>query len=163
MFEVIKSNSPWLIWLLAFVASGCVQTAMMYRGNTVTSAPVVALQENGPNAGIWETFDLTIEYEYAQDGNVLEIIGEVALSQHYQITYDHLRRLSVYIFFVDENSQVLETLSFVGLMAGSTEERQRLSRHYKIPPGAVGISFGYEGAAGDRDSHVSFYKLPLKK
>ena len=163
MFEIIKSNSLWFVCLLAFVASGCAETAMMYRGNTVSSVPVVTLQENGPNAGTWETFDLTIEYEYAQDDNVLEITGEVALTQHYQIIYDRLRRLYVYMFFVDENSQVLETISFVGIMSGSTEERRRLSRRYMVPTGAVGISFGYEGAVGGWDSSWSFYKLPLSK
>ena len=163
MFGIIKSSSLWFVCLLALVASGCVETAMMYRGNTVSSVPVVALEENGPNAGTWETFDLTIEYDYAQDGNVLEITGEVALNQHYQLTYDHLRRLYIYMFFVDENSQVLETFSFVGIMTGSTEDRLRVSRSYVVPTGAVGISFGYEGAAGDMDSHSSFYKLPLNK
>ena len=163
MFALRKARLLWLVCLLAFVASGCVATEMLYRGNTVSAVPVLALQEDGLNAGVWETFDLIIEYEYSQAGNVMEITGDVSLTQHYQITYDRLRRLSVYLFFVDENSQVLETLSFVNIMTGSTEERLRLSRRYNIPAGAVGISFGYKGSVDCRDSYWSFYKLPLSK
>ena len=163
MSGTIKAISLGLVCVLAIVISGCGETAMMYRGNTVSSVPVVTLQEDFPRAGTWETFDLVIDYEFAQDGDVLEITGEVALTQHYHIVYDRLRHLYVYLFFVDTNSQVLETFSFVGNLTGSTEERLRVSRRYKIPIGATGISFGYDGAAGDCESHTSFYKLPLSK
>jgi len=163
MTGIMKTSSLGLIGFLALVVSGCVETSMMYRGNTVSTAPVIALQESGPNAGTWETFDLVIDFEYTQDRDVLEITGEVALTQHYHVVHDRLRHLYVYLFFVDENSQVLETFSFVGNLSGSSEERLRVSRRYKIPAGTTGISFGYDGAVGGWDSNASFYELPLKK
>ncbi len=163
MSGTMKTTSLGLICFLAIVVSGCVKTSMLYRGNTVSSVPVVTLQEDFPNAGTWETFELVIDYEYLRNGDFLEITGEVALTQHYHLVYDRLRHLYVYLFFVDQNSQVLETHSFVDNLTGSTEERLRVSRRYKIPIGATGISFGYDGAADDWDSHTSFYELPLRK
>jgi hypothetical protein len=48
-------------------------------------------------------------------------------------------------------------------LTGSSEERLHVSHRYRIPTGATGISFGYDGAAGGWDSSTSFYKLPLRK
>jgi hypothetical protein len=49
---------------LLFLALGCAEIKEFYHGNTVSSVPVIVLQEGTPNAGRWETFDLIIDYEY---------------------------------------------------------------------------------------------------
>ena len=60
--------------LLSF-ALGCAEIKMFYHGNTVSSVPVVVLQEGTPTAGRWETFDLIIEYEYIQKSDSITISG----------------------------------------------------------------------------------------
>lgn len=162
MFGKIIINRFVLIGLLALLSSGCAETSMMYSGNTVTSVPVVTLQSGGPNAGVWETFDMTIAYNYTRNSDVVEVDGQIALNDHYQLTYERLWRLDVYLFFVDEDSKVLET-SFITRTAGSVpEERFSFSQSYKVPPGTTGLSFGYSGVAGEKRTRTTFYELPLE-
>ncbi len=148
---------------LIILATGCVETAMKFQGNHVSSVPVVALQEGGPNTGIWQTFDLLIDYTYSQNGGVLDISGQCALSEHYRMNYATISRVFVYLFFLDEDSRVLETLSFPNNWVGETDEVQLFSQSHKIPAGTTGISFGYSGEVNERREQMSFYELPLKE
>jgi hypothetical protein len=72
---------------LLSLALGCAEIKDFYHGNTVSSVPVIVLQEGTPNAGRWETFDLIIDYEYILKSNRITISGEASLTQHYQMLY----------------------------------------------------------------------------
>ena len=146
---------------LLFVASGCIEIPMLFHGNTVSSVPVVDLLE-GPAAGRWETFDLIIDYKYIKQGDRFEISGQAALSQHYQMTYDGISRMYVYIFFLDKDSRVLETAYLVNAWAGNTQDIQNFSKSYKVPNGTTGVSFGYSGEASGDLGNTTFYAMPLK-
>ena len=148
---------------LLFLAVGCVETAMKFHGNHISSVPVVALLEGGPHAGTWKTFDLVIDYTYKQNGGVLDISGQCALSEHYRMNYATISEIFVYLFFLDKDSRVLETLSFPNNWVGDTDEVQLFSQTHKIPAGTTGISFGYSGEVNERKDRMSFYELPLKK
>lgn len=148
--------------LLLFVL-GCVEISTMYQGNTVTKVPVVALQGGGPHAGTWKTFDLVMDYQYKQNGGVLDISGQFALSEHYRMTYDTVSRIYVYLFFLDKDSRVLETVDFPDTGISRIEDSQSFSRTYKVPAGTTGVSFGYSGVVSEKGSRTSFYELPLKK
>jgi len=152
-----------LLTCLLPLASGCVDISMMYHGKTVSSVPIVALQEGSPITGRWETFDLIIDYTYMQNGDSLEISGQAALSQHYEMMYTNVSRMYTYFFFLDKDSRVLETASFINVWTSDTRDIQNFSKSYKVPTGATGISFGYSGQAQEMDSHTSFYELPLSK
>ncbi len=147
---------------LLFVASGCVEIPMLFHGNTVSSVPVVALLEGSPAAGRWETFDLIIDYKYIKQGDGFEISGQTALSQHYQMTYDGISRMDVYIFFLDKNSRVLETAYLVTAWTGNTQDSQDFSKSYKVPNETIGVSFGYSGEVSEDLGNKTFYELPLK-
>jgi hypothetical protein len=134
---------------------------MLFHGNTVSSVPVVALLEGSPPAGSWETFDLIIDYKYIKQGDRFEISGQTALSQHYQMTYDGIRRMFVYIFFLDKDSRVLETAFLVNAWFGSTRDIQDFSKSYKVPSGTTGVSFGYSGEVSAEMGNKTFYELPL--
>jgi hypothetical protein len=145
------------------LASGCVEIAMLYHGKTVSSVPIVALQEGSPITGRWETFDLIIDYTYMQNDDSLELSGQAALSQHYQRMYANISRMYTYLFFLDKDSRVLETASFINVWSSDTRDIQNFSISHKVPIGTTGISFGYSGQAQDMDSQASFYELPLSK
>lgn len=146
--------------LLPF-ASGCVEVATWYHGKTVSSVPVVALQEGNPIVGGWETFDLIIDYTYMQNGDRLELSGQATLSQHYQMLYTNIPKMVTYLFFLDKDSRVLETAYFVNVWTSDTRDIQDFSKSYTVPTGTTGISFGYSGEAQGKDSKSSFYELPL--
>ena len=147
--------------LSAFLVSGCVETATMYHGNEVSHVQVVTLQEGVENAGTWETFDVVIDYTYLKSGEGLEITGEVELGQSYQMTYDRLEYLDLYLFFTDGDSRVLETVAFRGFLTNTTDDQRKFTRSFNVPVGTMGFSFGYDGAVGGRDGHTRFYQLPL--
>lgn len=156
----------WFVCLIT-LGSGCIQTSRMYYGNTVSPDKVISIQNVGSHKGYVETFDVVINYEFVRDGEVLELVGQAALSERNQLLYASLRKLFVYLFFLDENSRVLETVSLTGALTGDTYERLGFSRTLKVPAGAVGISFGYSGTVsegqGDGSGGTStFYRLPLR-
>ena len=146
---------------LLSLALGCAEIKMFYHGNTVSSVPVVVLQEGTPTAGRWETFDLIIEYEYIQKSDSITISGEASLTQHYQMLYTSIIRMDTYIFFLDEDSRVLETASLINVWTNSTRDIQIFSKFYKVPIGTKRVSFGYSGVAQEADSSEFFYELPL--
>jgi hypothetical protein len=152
-----------LLACLLPLAAACVETAMLYRGATVSSVPVVALQEGPPVAGRWETFDLAIDYTYQRNGDNLELSGQAALSQHYQMNYSGVLRMQTYLFFLDRDARVLETAFFVTPWTSDVEDIQKFSKSYPMPAGTTGLSFGYSGAVNAMDGNASFYKLPLSK
>ena len=158
---ITKLASLLLFASLVPLVAGCMQTAMFYHGAPVTSVPVVALREGPPVAGTWETFDLVINYTYQRNGDTLELSGQAALSQHYQTLYPAVSRMRTYLFFVDQDSRVLETVNFVKVWTSGTEDIQRFSKSYQVPAGTAGISFGYSGAVQGEDSVTSFSELPL--
>jgi hypothetical protein len=137
---------------LLFLALGCAEIKEFYHGNTVSSVPVIVLQEGTPNAGRWETFDLIIDYEYIL----------ASLTQHYQMLYTSIPRMVTYIFFLDEDSRVLETASFINLWTDSTRDIQVFSKNYIVPDRTKKISIGYSGEAQGKDMKSSFYELPLR-
>lgn len=145
------------------LAAACVDTAMMYHGAPVTSVPVIALQEGPPVAGRWETFDMVVDYKYQRKGDNLELSGQAALSQHYQMNYAGVSRMQTYLFFLDRDARVLETAFFVRPWSSGVEDIQKFSKSYRVPAGTTGISFGYSGAVNGMDSDTSFYELPLSR
>ena len=147
---------------LLTLASGCVDLPMLYHGNTVSSVPVVDLQEGTPTTGRWETFDLVIEYKSIKKSDILEISGEASLSQHYRMTYDGIRKMYVYIFFLDKDSRILKTAYLVNAWFGNTGDIRQFSESYKVPIETAGISFGYSGEVSEDKGNKTFYELPLK-
>ncbi len=137
---------------------------MGYQGNLVTPAmQVVALQESDSMTSSWATFDLTIDYEFMGDDGFMDISGQAVLSEHYQMNYNSISRLYVYLFFLDENSRVLESARLVRSLTGDVDEVMAFSHRYKLPAGATDFSFGYDGMAREIRTFSSFYELPLSK
>jgi len=164
-----KNKSIYLgfILLLILAVAGCVTTAEMFHGDSVSPEQVIAIQESGPNKSYDQNFDIIISYEFVRSGDVLEISGQAILTDRYPQIYASLKYLHVYLFFLDDTSRVLETIALASSMFGTLDERFEFSKSLNIPTGAVGISFGYDGEAkegGDHSASTStFYRLPLKK
>ena len=164
MFDKAKIILLGLTCLLFVVVSGCVETSMMHQGNSVTTAmTVVELQKGGPHADVWETFDIMIDYKYTQGDGEIEVSGQAVLSEHYQMNYNSLSKLFVYIYILDKDSRVLKTGELVRSMTGSVEELLTFSQQYEVPSGAASVTFGYDGVASEFQGATSFYELPLSR
>ena len=157
---------------LLILCTGCVATSRQFVGNTTSPAqPIIALQPGGPHADSWQNFDIRIDYQYKQDGDIFEISGVAALSSHYEIMYSRLRDLRVFLFFLDKDSRVLQAEMLDRSLTIQLDEKLQFTRFYKVPPGTASITFGYDGVVrGENEGRSmmmensrSFYLLPLGK
>jgi len=169
-----KTINGWtlpLFFLLFFGLTSCQSTESFYRGYTVENESLSPL---GNQQGSWKTFDLELTYQYQQTDNILDITGSAALSLYYELNTSRIRTLDVYLFLLDDESKVLETVYLTRRLEFSPEENLTFTKTLKIPPGTTSIAFGYKGTAlgdGGGDDFSSgafgggqeiFYDLPTR-
>jgi len=164
MSAIIKNNL-WFVCLLLFLG-GCVSVAERYNGKHISSVQAVAIQNRASHEGVWEASDLTINYTYVYEGDVLEISGQVVLGDHYQAIHKRLIHLHGYLLFLDADSRVQETANLFNKFNESADETYLFARLFKVPAGTVKISFSYDGLVDDADGrnglngHIFFYQFP---
>lgn len=165
MAKILKKVCLDYAFFLFFLAAGCVNPSLMYHGNSLSSEmSLVILQKGATQSGTWKTFDITIDYEYTQNADVLDVSGKAVLSEHYQMNYNGISRLDIFLFFLDENSRVLKTANITKSMTGETTEVMTFSKQHTVPAEAKSFSFGYQGSAlAELSGTTTFYKLPLQK
>lgn len=164
MTSKIKIVYPGLTFLMLLVFSGCIATSELYHGKPVSPDRVVSIQDGGPHADSVVTFDVIINYKFVRNGDVLELSGQASLTDRYSVLYGSIDYLYTYLFFVDDASRVLETVSLATTPVGSPDQRIEFARSLVVPVGATGISFGYKGQVSeggdDHSSPDSFDRLP---
>jgi len=144
---------------LIFAVTGCVPTSELYIGKPVTSTPIIEFQKADNAAGTWQTFDMTINYTYAASGGLIEIAGQGELSQHYQMMYNRVRTMRVYLFLLDADAVILQTVEIPAFLM-STEDKFTFNIPFKVNESMKGFSFGYRGVASDMDGQTYFDSLP---
>jgi hypothetical protein len=147
------------IIILLSVVIACVPTSQLYLGKTVDSETVVLLDAMSGKQLVWKTFDLIMTYDYTLRDNVLEISGTGELSQHYQMMYAKIRHLRVYLFLLNEEGSIIQT---VLLPSNLINPEDSFSFQIKAHPSEKisALSFGYSGSAHDLYSRAYFYQLP---
>ena len=75
--------------------------------------------------------------------------------------FSQLRDLRVFLFFLDDNSRVLEASMIARSLTPQIDEKLQFSKFFKVPQGSVRISFGYDGKVSENEDIESFYLLPL--
>jgi len=148
-----------IVIFLFSITTGCAPIAELYVGKPVTSAPIAKLQKGTPSAGTWQTFDMSINYTYKMEKGTLEIAGQGELSQHYQMVYDVVKTLRVYLFLLDGDGVILETVSLPAFLY-RTEDKFTFSEGFKNNESIKGISFGYRGVASEAEGQAYFDSLP---
>lgn len=145
--------------LIFFVTAGCVPTAELYIGKEITAAPIVRFEGGAEVSGTWQTFDMTINYQYKTDGASVVLAGQGQLGQHYQMVYDGVRRLSVYLFLLDADGLVKETINIPAYIY-RTDDTFTFTKTLQNIAGVKGFSFGYRGVATEMEGQVYFDNLP---
>lgn len=157
------------ICLFSMMFIGCVETATMFQGNKPSkSMNVVPLQKETTQAETWQTYEVIINYKYMQSAEMMEISGQATLSASYQANYNSLRELTIYLFFLDEDSRVLQTVRLANSVTTSVDEVVSFSSKYAVPAGTTSITFGYDGSASGSTGRIGggasvFSELPLRK
>ena len=100
----MKKLSSFLLPLtIAFLINGiiaCTSYMQKYRGKTIDPDSRIDLLEEGSQEGIWQPFDLRLEYQYERSDNILLLSGNVQLSQFYSDNYPYLKNFYLYLFFI---------------------------------------------------------------
>jgi len=161
-----------LLSLVGLVA--CQSSFFSYRGATVEPDDRIYLLEEGPGHGLWQTFDLVIDYQYEKKADMLELSGVVELSHHYRSLYEILSRLYLTVYFLDNEGKVLEGKQVFISTSLKIDDKFSFKHLLEIPPDTVSFTFSYMGGVrggggggrdpdggGDGDSD-SFYKFPRK-
>ena len=169
----MQKTLSFICCIVSFVLMwGCVASSNFYIGKTVDSADIIPLQ-GGLHKGVsWETFDVVLLFDYELKDGTLYCAGKGRLGDHYQAMYTHLRYFEVYLFQVGENGRVLHTVRLPTLSMSSPDDDFNFDKVLKIFPETIGLSFGYSGAAYERErsepifiqffNETSFHNLPHK-
>ena len=153
-----------IVVALSLTLGACIGTGVFYVGKGVKAEHAVALEEAIQQEATWETFDLTVNYRAVQEGDVLEMKGEVKLSQHFTMNYARLSRLDVYVLALDKDLRVLESSRLNLRPTIELEYPIGFTASLPLPSDTTSISFAYNGVAregGTRDGGTSaFWLLP---
>ncbi len=133
--------------LCLLTVAGCQSTTSFYRGYHAESASCAPLMRLENQQGSWKTFDLELNYEYDYKGDDLNISGTLDLGLYYEIITNRILSLDVYLFFLDDNTRVMETRFLSRELDFEGGSALTFAKHLKVPAGTDSISFGYEGKA----------------
>lgn len=176
MKTTIRYKHSWLLLIIltGLVFTGCQPIASYYRGYEVNNDDIISLTSPGAGNSIWKTFDLSVNYRYEHHGQTLVISGDAKLSMYYEVIVTHIKNLDLYLFFVDENSKVLETVNLANAFFPDPNQILAFDKRLTIPENAHSFAFGYRGQAIDKsggedpDKHIGggwidhFDKLPTR-
>ena len=142
--------------------SGCQNTATLYLGKQVAAEEIVPIP-GGVAKETWQTDDLTLQYGYQEDGDHLNISGQVTLADQYSAIYHKLSRLDIYLVFLDHDSRVLATAVLLRNSTYTFDETIKFAERLVMPSDAVSFSFAYDGSAvefGKNGNQISFWHHP---
>lgn len=147
---------------LLFLLPGCQSQniSSYYQGLLVNQTESLPLPDKELQNGIWKTYDLLLDYQYQTEGNSLRISGSTVLSDFYQINMTFLRRLDLFLFFLDKDSRVLETAQLLKVMSSSLDSPLTFKKTVQIPQATKAIAFGYNGVARNGRDLTRFELLP---
>ena len=148
-----------LVLVLLLAVEGCAVKSIGYRGKFVSSDDTIAVKMADTHSGTWKTFDLVIDYQYENDDGLLLVSGRVELSQHYQLLYDRVHYLWVYLFLTDADHMIIDSVTLPAYMT-HTEDSFTFNKYLELTDDVRGISFGYNGHVSEFDGHSSFSLLP---
>lgn len=151
-----------LLIILPMTLTGCQSAANYFAGTRVEPNLQVPLHPGESKSGVWQTFEMIIQYSADMGQENLRISGQAQLSQHYQLLYHRLSRFDLYLFLLDGESRVLKTVSLHPGLLLDTEDEIPFDRTIALPARTEAISFGYSGKVDSSEDDTDiFWELPL--
>ena len=128
-----------ILWGLFF---GCQTTRSSRTGLTVPKGNRIMIQHGGAHTGTFATRNMTINYTFQVKGDKLAVSGTM------DIRYRDLDRLSMTLFYLDEDGTVIDYVSFFARPQRAIKGRvmdNRFNREFDLPADAAAFSIGYTG------------------
>jgi hypothetical protein len=153
MCSTKKASVPFKVLLAGLLINlffACAGVNPLSPGAWVEENDRIAVQDGGPHKGIWQTRDLTIDYEYREAARNIQVDGTLKLADYIPKGFSTLDYLRIYIHFLTSNGIVLETksikyfgyfryLDYLGKMSFNSQ--------FDLPENAVAFAFSYSGRA----------------
>lgn len=165
-----------ILFVLMTFLFACGGKLLSYRGSWIEEQDRISLQAGGPHKGIWQTRDLSIEYEYQQEAQSLLISGVVYLADYLKImgTLDHLA-LEIQLLEVDGIVQDTKGIWTFGTRR-SIDSFGKMSFNSRLDlyEDTVAMAFSYSGkinqggggalkSSSGEKAEWGFWKVPHRK
>jgi hypothetical protein len=133
--------------ITAGIFSACSPKLFTYNGNKVTQKNFMVLLKDGDQKGVWKTNELAITYQYQMSPETLKITGTTELLGGFAIGFDQIKRLAVYLLFLDNQGIVIENALVYSTANYRTFDSipMDFEKTIPIPEGVRTISFAYDG------------------
>lgn len=145
--KIGKKWCLWLVLLAGLLLTGCQSTETFYRGYIADNKSVAPLTHAEEPTGHWKTFDIDLNYQYDSSGNGLNISGTIDFGLFYELNTSRISSIDFYLFFLDDESRVLNTARLFRSLYLSPKETIVFNTSVTPPSGATSIAFGYSGRA----------------
>ncbi|MGD2186530.1 MAG: hypothetical protein PVI71_10400 [Desulfobacterales bacterium] len=140
---------PLAVCLLSYLTVACAGVNTLSPGAWVEQTDRIAVQDGGPHKGSWQTRDLTINYEYQQALNNLQVSAIIELADYIPKGFTTLEHLTLYIHFLEANGTVLATQSvrnFGYRRQLDLLPQMRFNNQFDLAENTVAFAFSYNGS-----------------
>ncbi len=149
-----------MLCLMSFVfvfVWGCVSSSQLYVGKSVEKEDIVILNKGIHKDINWETFDFVVNFDYELTDDTLSVTGEGMLGEHYRAIYTHLKHFDAYMFQVDKDGYVLDTVRLPTLRMNRPDDVFTFTKILNVFPETTGLSFGYSGEVYEHEKSGLFF------
>lgn len=158
--KFILSLAGMLLFLGMALTLGCQSTSTFFVGEKVKNPNLlVPLSANKQQSGTWQTFDLIINYSIEKGQDSLTLAGQAQFTQHYRTVYNRVRRMDLFLLFLDEESRVLKTVKLPTFFT-RIEDVSPIRTTQPLPSGTRAISFAYSGVVRGEGEYFPFSLRP---
>jgi hypothetical protein len=77
----------------------------------------------------------------------MNISGIANFALYHEMNISHIRNMDLYLFFLDKEAKVLETVQLAKAQYASPDDQLSFTKNLPIPAGSKSFAFGYRGAA----------------
>jgi hypothetical protein len=140
-------RSGWLILFLIFTLTGCQGALLTYKGAMVREGDLIPLTDGTQRGGLYQSTDLTIEYQWAQSGNEFQLSGVVKFTPGIRGSSSMIPNFHLSLFLTDAQGKILEDRRIGTPVSSDPRDPVRFSEKWRLPPGAEKMAFSYSGQA----------------
>ena len=159
----------WLLAISIIALTGCQGILLTYKGAIVRDGYLIPLTDGTQRGGIYQSPDLTIEYQWARSGSELRLSGLALFTPRIRNSFNLIPYFYLSLFFTDAQGKILEDRRMGTPGSGDPSNPLRLSEKLLLPPGTANMAFSYSGQASgsggagkeDGGGDMPFWQVPI--
>jgi len=139
---------------IAYPLAGCGTTVLTpgYTGSKIKAGYQIPIMPDGEKTGVYQSDDLSVDYQYVRKGEDLKIAGTVKFGSGTQFNFNYVDFFNLSLLVGDSQGMILAddglvSASWVNLTGPNNQVQ--FSKNMRIPPNAAVIAFTYTGQASE--------------